>query len=121
MEFTNTKIEDIVVDFTRLTEVMESHRFVLAGQWDYDRVTYDYKFEVLQHVYYLRIRGIAVKGDIGSQHAKVKLLAPLLGKHYYPHGVEYGADEIFPTNVLQKSEQLLQNIEKELNELAINE
>ncbi|WP_369902908.1 YugN family protein [Bacillus manliponensis] len=121
MKFTNTKIENIVVDFNRLTEVMEEHRFVLAGQWDYERVTYDYKFEVLQHVYYLRIRGVAAKGDIGGSHAEVKLLAPLLGKHYYPHGVEYGADETFPTNVLQKSEQLLQNIEKELEELAITE
>ncbi|HDX9576608.1 TPA: hypothetical protein ROX88_000063 [Bacillus pseudomycoides] len=121
MQFTNTKLEGVIVDFTLLTEVMDNHHFVLAGQWDYERVTYDYKFEILKDVYYLRIQGFAIEGDIGGRHARIKLLKPLLGKHYYPHGVEYGENESFPKNVLQKSEQLLQNIEKELQDLAIIE
>lgn len=121
MQFTNTKLEGVIVDFTLLTEVMDNHHFVLAGQWDYERVTYDYKFEMLNDVYYLRIQGFATEGDIGRRHAQIKLLKPLLGKHYYPHGVEYGENENFPKNVLQKSEQLLQNIEKELQNLAIIE
>ncbi len=102
MQFTNTKFNGAVVDLTLLTEIMEKNHFVLAGQWDYERVTYDYKFEILNDVYYLRVQGLAVEGDIGSRHAEIKLLPPLLGKHYYPHGVEYGDGEIFPTNVLQK-------------------
>ncbi|MGQ0513291.1 YugN family protein, partial [Bacillus sp. D-CC] len=57
----------------------------------------------------------------GSSFISACLLPPLLGKHYYPHGVEYGDGEIFPTNVLQKSEQLLQNVEKELKEFQIIE
>lgn len=121
MQFTNTKLEGVIVDFTLLTEVMDNHHFVLAGQWDYERVTYDYKFEMLNDVYYLRIQGFATEGDIGRRYAQIKLLKPLLGKHYYPHGVEYGENENFPKNVLQKSEQLLQNIEKELQNLAIIE
>ncbi|MGF9965640.1 YugN family protein [Bacillus rhizoplanae] len=121
MRYTNTKLEGTVVDLTLLTEVMNKHHFVLAGQWDYERVTYDYKFEMLKDVYYLRIQGFAIEGDIGGRHANIKLLTPLLGKHYYPHGVEYGEDEDFPKNVLQKSEQLLQSIEKELQDLAIIE
>lgn len=121
MQFTNTQFNGAVVELTLLTEIMENNHFVLAGQWDYERVTYDYKFEILKDVYYLRVQGVAVavEGDIGSRHAEVKLLPPLLGKHYYPHGVEYGDDETFPTNVLQKSEQLLQNVEKELKEFQI--
>lgn len=103
MQFTNTNFNDAVVDLTLLTEIMENNHFVLAGQWDYERVTYDYKFEILKDIYYLRVQGFAVEGDIGGRHAQVKLLPPLLGKHYYPHGVEYGDDEIFPTNVLQKA------------------
>lgn len=103
MQFTNTNFTDAVVDLTLLTEIMENNHFVLAGQWDYERVTYDYKFEILKDIYYLRVQGFAVEGDIGGRHAQVKLLPPLLGKHYYPHGVEYGDDEIFPTNVLQKA------------------
>ncbi|MDM5156124.1 YugN family protein [Bacillus sp. DX1.1] len=121
MQFTNSKLTGAVIDFALLTDVMQNHHFVLAGQWDYERVTYDYKFEILTDVYYLRVRGFAVEGDVGGRHAQIKLIEPLLGKHYYPHGVEYGENEKFPTNVLQKSEQLLQNIEKELTELAIIE
>ncbi len=102
MQFTNTKFNGAVVDLTLLTEIMEKNHFVLAGQWDYERVTYDYKFEILNDVYYLRVQGLAVEGDIGSRHAEIKLLPPLLGKHYYPHGVEYGDGETFPTNVIQK-------------------
>lgn len=120
MQFTNTKFNGAVVDLSLLTEIMEKNHFVLAGQWDYERVTYDYKFEILKDIYYLRVRGVAVEGDIGSRHAEVKLLLPIR-KHYYPHGVEYGDDETFPTNVLQKSEQLLQNVEKELKEFQIIE
>ncbi|MES5940133.1 MULTISPECIES: YugN family protein [unclassified Bacillus cereus group] len=121
MQFTNTKFNGAVVELTLLTEIMEKNHFVLAGQWDYERVTYDYKFEILNDIYYLRVQGLAVEGDVGSRHAEIKLLPPLLGKHYYPHGVEYGDGETFPTNVLQKSEQLLQNIEKELKEFQIIE
>ena len=102
MQFTNTQFNGAVVELTLLTEIMENNHFVLAGQWDYERVTYDYKFEILKDVYYLRVQGVAVEGDIGSRHAEVKLL-PLIRKHYYPHGVEYGDDETFPTNVLQKA------------------
>ncbi|MBO9130293.1 YugN family protein [Bacillus sp. 165] len=112
MRFENTGIEGQSVELSMLNEVMKDHGFVLAGQWDYERVTYDYKFEMLKDIYYLRVRGYAVEGDLGSRHAVVKLLSPLLGKHYYPHGVEYGEGEIFPQNVITKSETLLKNIEK---------
>lgn len=79
MQFTNTNFTDAVVDLTLLTEIMENNHFVLAGQWDYERVTYDYKFEILKDIYYLRVQGFAVEGDIGGRHAQVKLLPPLLG------------------------------------------
>lgn len=117
MRFEGTELDGQVVDFTRLTEVMSEYGFVLAGQWDYERATYDYKFEMLKDVYYLRVQAYAVEGDIGGRHARVKLLTPLLGKHYYPHGVEYGEGEEFPHGVLQKSKQLLHNVSEALKAL----
>jgi hypothetical protein len=118
MKFEDTELEGQVVDFSRLTEVMSDHGFVLAGQWDYERATYDYKFEMLKDIYYLRVQAYAVEGDIGRRHARVKLLSPLLGKHYYPHGVEYGDKEQFPNNVIQKSKQLLKNVSDDLKAIA---
>jgi hypothetical protein len=117
MKFGNTGLDEQVVDFTLLTEVMKENGFILAGQWDYERVTYDYKFEMLQDVYYLRLQGYAVEGEVGHSSAKIKLLTPLLGKHYYPHGVEYGEGENFPKNIINRSEQLLKNVKKALSNL----
>ena len=119
MQFTNTKFNGAVVELTLLTEIMENNHFVLAGQWDYERVTYDYKFEILKDIYYLRVRGVAVEGDIGSRHAEVKLLPPLLGKHYYPHGVEYGDGEYFPPSLVEQCEKILTQIKSQLETVQL--
>lgn len=120
MKFENTGIENVVVDLNQLDHVMEEVGFVRAGQWDYERVTYDYKIEVLEakEVFYLRVQGYAVEGDIGRHDANIKLITPLLGKHYYPHGVEYGEGENFPKSVLSKSEELLKRITSEVQKFA---
>jgi hypothetical protein len=120
MKFENTGIDNQVSDLTRLDEVMESLGFVRAGQWDYERVTYDHKIEILEakEVYYLRVQGYAVEGDIGSHHAQIKLITPLLGKHYYPHGVEYGEGENFPKAVLTRSQDLLKRVSEELAKIT---
>lgn len=107
MRIENTGIENEVVELSRLTDIMEDLGFVLAGQWDYERVTFDRKFENKGDVYYLRVQGFAVEGDVGGSHAMIKLMPPLLGKHYYPHGVEYGEGETFPSNVVETSKSLL--------------
>ncbi|WP_246940301.1 YugN family protein [Bacillus pinisoli] len=120
MKFENTGIENIVVDLHHLDDLMEEIGFVRAGQWDYERVTYDYKIEVLEakEVYYLRVQGFTVEGDIGRHDATIKLLTPLLGKHYYPHGVEYGEGEVFPKSVLNKSDELLKRVNQALQTLS---
>ncbi len=120
MKFENTGIENVVADLARLDEAMDELGFVRAGQWDYERVTYDHKIEILEakEIYYLRVFGFAVEGDIGSHHASIKLLTPLLGKHYYPHGVEYGEGENFPKTVLARSEELLKRLSENLSKIS---
>lgn len=110
MKFETTGIEHEVIDLVLLTEIMEKFGFVCAGGWDYERITFDYKFELLNDVFYLRVQGYAIEGDIGARRAKIKLLAPIIGKHYYPHGIEYGEDEHFPEQILAKSKQLLKEM-----------
>ncbi|WP_223700356.1 YugN family protein [Sutcliffiella deserti] len=107
MKIENIGIENEVVELARLTDIMEDLGFVLAGQWDYERVTFDRKFENKGDTFYLRLSGYTVEGDIGGSHAMIKLMTPLLGKHYYPHGVEYGEGENFPSNVVATSKSLL--------------
>ncbi len=114
MKFENTGLEGMQIDLNQLTHIMEQHGMVLAGQWDYERVTYDRKFELKEGIYYLRIFGFAAKGDVGAEDALIELMAPLLGKHYYPHGVEYGDNEYFPESLVQTCEKLLTDIKGEI-------
>lgn len=118
MRLENTGIEDAVVDLKPLDHVMGKHAFIRAGQWDYERVTYDYKIESKEKniTYYVRIQGYAVEGDVDRGNAVIKLLTPLLGKHYYPHGVEYGEEENFPQNLIERANGLVTKVQQEVDE-----
>ncbi|ENH98352.1 hypothetical protein J416_01404 [Gracilibacillus halophilus YIM-C55.5] len=112
MEIHNTGIEDVVIDLKPLDHAMENANFVRAAQWDYERVTYDYKIGSPEKniTYYIRVQGYAVEGDVDTGTAVIKLLTPLLGKHYYPHGIEYGENEEFPETTQNRAEELLQKV-----------
>jgi hypothetical protein len=112
MRFEHTGIEEEVRELALLDDIMEENGFVRAGAWDYERLTYDYKIEVLKDVYYLRVQGYTVEGEIDTRHAVIQLMTPILGKHYYPHGVEY--DEEFPENIVSKCEDILKKVKEHL-------
>lgn len=116
MKFTDIEIEGSVIDLKALDHVMEKAKFVRAGQWDYERVTYDYKIGSPEKniTYYVRVQGYALEGDVDRGDAVMKLLTPLLGKHYYPHGIEYGEEEEFPETIVQHAHRLLSGIETNL-------
>ncbi len=119
MKFENTGIEKMRADLNRLDEVMKEHGLIREGQWDYERVTYDKKFEIKEGVYYLRVRGYAVEGDVGSHKATIQLMTPLLGKYYYPHGVEYGENEYFPPALINQCDTILNKLNAEVESFAI--
>ena len=110
MKFENMGYENVKADLNRLDDTMLEYGFVREGQWDYERVTYDRKFDLNEYVYYLRIMGIAVEGDVGAHKALIQLKTPLLGKHYYPHGVEYGEGENFTTSLIDQCENILSEL-----------
>ncbi|MED0751982.1 YugN family protein [Bacillus amyloliquefaciens] len=114
MKFENSGLEGVTAELSRLNDLMESKGLILAGQWDYERVTYDKKFSVPEGTFYLRIQGTAQEGDVGGSCAVIQLKAPLLGKHYYPHGVEYGSAEEFPEHVVAESKALLLELAESL-------
>ena len=65
-------------------------------------------------VYYLRLLGYATEGDVGAHKATIKFLVPLLGKHYYPHGVEYGEGEYFPVSLVKECEKILADVKERI-------
>jgi len=116
MKLENLEIEDLVLDLKPLDHIMGKHAFIRAGQWDYERVTYDYKIGSKEKniTYYIRIQGYAIEGDVDKGNAVIKLITPLLGKHYYPHGVEYGEEENFPENLVERAKNLVSNVKEEI-------
>ncbi|WP_026692160.1 YugN family protein [Peribacillus kribbensis] len=121
MRFEGTGIEKYIAELGRLDSVMHENRLYRSEQWDYDRVNYDRKFELKEGVFYFRIQGYAVEGDVGSNKADIQLMAPILGKHYYPHGVEYGEGESFPASLVKQCENIIDTIKEEVKTFAINE
>ncbi|MEI5906041.1 YugN family protein [Bacillus spongiae] len=118
MKIENTGIEKLKADVNRLDEIMRSHGLVREGQWDYERVTYDRKFQIKEGTFYLRIQGHTLEGDVGAHDASIQLMIPLLGKHYYPHGVEYGDGEHFPQHLQKTCQQILTDVVKEVSAFA---
>ncbi|MBB6454998.1 hypothetical protein HNQ94_003492 [Salirhabdus euzebyi] len=116
MKFEETGIEGAIVDLKPLDHLMSNAGLVRASAWDYERVTYDFKMEtpMKNETYYLRVQGYAIEGDVDKRDAVIKLLTPLLGKHYYPHGIEYGDGEDFPENIVEKSNQILNRVKEQL-------
>ncbi|MGV3487822.1 MAG: YugN family protein [Tuberibacillus sp.] len=117
MRFENTGIEGTVVPFPELEDVMNSVGFIRGGAWDYERVTYDFKFEDRDNgnVYYLRVPGVAIESEIEKRDCIVKLGVPYVGHHYYPHGVEY--DEVFPDHIVHTSQNRLAALNEALSQL----
>ncbi|AIM17572.1 hypothetical protein HW35_16125 [Bacillus sp. X1(2014)] len=118
MKFENTGIEKFKADLNRLDEVMHNHGLIRAGQWDYERVTYDRKFEMREGVFYLRVQGYAIEGDVDTFKATIQLMTPLLGKYYYPHGVEYGEGENFPYSLVNQCKKILEDVKNEISKFA---
>lgn len=118
MNFENSGLESCKIDLNRLDDVMERNGLIRAGQWDYERVTYDQKIIIREGTYYLRFQGYAAEGDVGAHDAVIQLLTPILGKYYYPHGIEYGEDEVFPAHLIKQCEQVIANVKKDVEVFA---
>jgi hypothetical protein len=113
MYFENKTLENITAEQELLVSVMGKNGLECHGAWDYDRMTFDKRFDLKEGRYYLRVFCSAVSGDVGNHTAILKILKPAIGKHYYPHGVEYGEDEVFPIHLVKECEGILENVKKD--------
>lgn len=110
MRINDTGLEGKVLDQGDLDLLMEEHGFERAT-WDYKQATYDYTYEDRQtgHIMYLRVPSIAIEGVIEENgHAVLELKQPYIGKHIYPHGMDYEYD--FPQHIMKHALQTLQSI-----------
>lgn len=119
MNLENTGIENLTADFHELTELLKSHGFAIGGHWDYEHVIYDKKIIKKDDTYYLRIRGNAIEGDIGGRYATVQLINPILVKHLFPHGIDYGDDGSFAKSVIEQCNGILKQVRKSIETIQV--
>lgn len=121
MYFKEAGIEGKVVQFSDLESIMRTMNMIRGGQWDWERTTYDHKFENRDtgNIYYLRVQGVAIRGEIEQPNAEVLLKTPILGHHYYPHGIEY--DEVFPDVLVNKCNEKLSQLKELLDDVGLTE
>src|SRR5690625_805666 len=117
MKLENTGIDNKVIDLVPLDHIMGQHAFIRGENWEYERVTYDYKVNSQEKnvTYYIRIQGEAIEGDVDKKDAIIKLKTPVLRKHYYTHGIEYGEEENFPKNLIEPAHNLVANVKEEID------
>mgnify|MGYP003469254281 CR=1 FL=1 len=118
MYFEKTQLEDLKVSQEVLTSVMAKYGLECHGAWDYDRMAFDRCYDVKEGRFYLRVFCNAVSGDVGAHDATLNILKPVLGKYYYPHGVEY-TDEKFPAHLVKECETVLAKVRNELSGYGI--
>lgn len=118
MKIENTGIDDTIIDVKPLSLMMGNNGFIRGEQWDYERITYDYRIDSPEKniTYYIRIQAYAIEGDIDRGDAVVKILTPLLGKHYYPHGIEYGEEENFSESLIERAYSLVERATEDIKE-----
>ena len=83
------------------------------GAWDYRHATYDYKIEDKGNVYYLRVEANVTEGKLEDSHAVLKLEDPYMGKHLFPHGLDY--DSPIPDAVLKTAKNKLQMLSEKIS------
>ncbi|WP_096189253.1 YugN family protein [Evansella halocellulosilytica] len=117
MKFEETGLEGVSIEFHALEDIMENAGFHYV--YDYERVTFDYKIidQVKDDIYYFRVQAFATDGEVPNPHSTVKLMKPILGKHYYPHGIEY--DEEFSQKIIDKCNKKLKNITENIKAEAL--
>jgi hypothetical protein len=98
-----------------LDHIMSELGFV-RWAWDYNHATYDCKFEDKGSSYFLRIQANAVAGKLEDPHALLQLEEPYMGKHLFPHGLDY--DTPVPDSVQQAAKRKLQILGDKLQQLS---
>lgn len=121
MRFEDSGIENLTIEESDLKKVMDEKGFVLGSKWDYERMTFDRKIEIKDDVFYLRVQGVAIDGEIGGRYAVVKLITPILGQFHFPHTMEYGEAEDFPKSLIEHCKDLLSQVKVAIEKFQITE
>ncbi|RKD25515.1 hypothetical protein BEP19_00790 [Ammoniphilus oxalaticus] len=105
---------ELKINLAHLDHVLKNAGFISDATWDYDHATYDFKYDdrTTNAVYYLRIRGHVVDGGDLHPEAILQLEEPHIGKHLFPHGIDYQAE--IPAAILEAAKKKLSDVKAKL-------
>ncbi|MFM1653002.1 YugN family protein [Brevibacillus sp. B_LB10_24] len=95
-----------------LDEIMNGLGFI-RWAWDYNHATYDYKMDDRSNTYYLRVPADVVEGGLEDPHTLLKTDEPFIGKHLFPHGLDYDAE--VPKAILDSANRKLSQLKEKLS------
>lgn len=87
-----------------LEEKMKPMGYVIGGNWEYDRGSFDYKMSDEDEYLYLRVPFVAVKGSLDVRGTEVELQQPFLLAHQYESGIDEEAESAGMLNQFQEPE-----------------
>jgi len=112
MVIKETGIGGTEITLAELDHVMDELGFV-RWAWDYNHATYDLKLVDKGNTYYLRVQANVVEGGLEDPDTLLKLEEPFLGKHLFPHGLDY--DAAMPDSVTDNAKRKLSSLKDKLN------
>jgi len=110
-----------------LEEKLKPKGYVIGGNWEYDKGSFDYKLSNEGQYLYLRVPFVAVKGALDERGTEVELGQPYLLAHQYESGIDENAehagmlnqfqspadkDAPIPEEWVEKGEQLVRELEQ---------
>lgn len=110
-----------------LEEKLKPKGYVIGGNWEYDRGSFDYKMNDEGQYLYLRVPFVAVKGALDERGTEVELQQPFLLAHQYESGIDETVehagmlnqfqtptdkDASFPEEWVEKGVQLVRELEQ---------
>jgi hypothetical protein len=127
-----SKLEGQTFKLYTLEQQLKPLGYVIGGNWDYDRGSFDYKMADDAGYQFLRIPFIAVDGQLDSNGVTVELGKPYLLSHQYQSGLDDHAhvgsmnasvnqfsepedpDATFPEKYISSGKALVKELEQRL-------
>lgn len=90
-----SKVEGIVTEYDALQPLMQQHRFVVGGNWDYEKGSFDRRLDGEKQTVWLRVPFEVVHGRFDAEQpepaTRVRLMKPYVLGHVYNTGDDHDA------------------------------